>query len=293
MQWLAAQKPTGKTSVTIVRMQIAIQGALGSFHNQAALQIDPRADILSKNTFAEVFLAVANGESEYGICAIENNLHGPINEVYRLLERYDMWIVRDVTIAIGQQLIAAGPVSLEELAASSDVRILSQAPALAQVELWLDKYLPNAAREETPDTAGSVRHVMELGEPHILAVAGTLAAEMYDGTIVAHDIQDDPHNQTRFILFQRDHTEIANATHTSIILKTDHTSGALLRALQVFADEECNLTKLDSHPIPGDKRHYAFYIDYEIAHSETSTKITRALERQGCSVKTLGEYFSA
>jgi prephenate dehydratase len=286
-------KTMSKTSVTIVRMQIAIQGALGSFHNQAALQINPQADILPKNTFAEVFLAVANGESEYGLCAIENNLHGPINEVYRLLERYDMWIIRDVRISIAQQLIAAKSVSIEELAASSDVRVLSQAPALAQVELWLDKHLPNAVREETTDTAGSVRHIMEFGELHTLAVAGTLAAEMYGGVIVAGDIQDDAHNQTRFILFQRNHTEVVNAAHASMILKTDHTSGALLRALQVFADAGCNLTKLDSHPIPGDQRHYAFYIDYEIASPEIPAKITQALEQQGCSVKTIGEYFSA
>lgn len=282
-----------KTSVTIVRMQIAIQGALGSFHNQAALKIDPHAHVVPKNTFTEVFASVANSESEYGLCAIENNLHGPINEVYRLLERHHMWIVRDVTIAIGQQLIGPKPVSLEELAAASDVRILSQAPALAQVELWLDKHLPNAVREETPDTAGSVRYVTERGEPHTLAVAGTLAADMYNGTIVAHDIQDDPHNQTRFILFQREHTKTTQATHASMILKTDHTPGALLRALQVFAAANCNLTKLDSHPLVGDERHYAFYIDYEITSPAVPHAITTALEAQGCTVKALGEYFSA
>jgi len=273
-------------------MHIAIQGAFGSFHNEAALKIDPAAQIVPRQTFADVFNAVLAGEAEHGLCAIENSLHGPINEVYRLLERHEVWVTRDVRLHIAQQLIGFGPVSLEELAASPDVRVLSQAPALAQVELWLDANLPLAARVETHDTAASVQDVVELRSAHTLAVASRLAAETYGGVIVAEDIQDDPHNYTRFILFQKQRATTVNATHGSMILKTDHAPGALLRALQVFAQEGCNLTKLDSHPIPGDVRHYAFYIDYELTRPESTVVITEALEKQGCAVKLLGEYSS-
>lgn len=75
-----------------------------------------------------------------------------------------------------------------------------------------------------------------------------------------------------------------------MILETDHTPGALLRALQVFAGQNCNLTKFDSHPIPGNKQHYAFYIDCELSARNVSASIVATLENQGCSVKTLGEY---
>jgi prephenate dehydratase len=273
-------------------MQIAIQGAIGSFHNEAALKIDPEAQIVPQQTFADVFRAVLSSEAEYGLCAIENNIHGPINEVYRLLERHDVWVTRDVRLHIAQQLIGYGPVDLAELAGNPDVRVLSQAPALAQVELWLDEHLPLASRIETHDTAASVQDVVEQRSPHTLAVASRLAAETYGGIIVAADIQDEPHNYTRFILFQKQRSDMANATHASMILKTDHTPGALLRALEVFAAEGSNLTKLDSHPIPGDKRHYAFYVDYELTRLESSAVITAALEAQGCHVKLLGEYSS-
>lgn len=273
-------------------MQIAIQGAFGSFHNEAALKIDPHAVIVPQQTFADVFRAVLAGEAEYGLCAIENNIHGPINEVYRLLERHDVWTVQDVRLHIAQQLIGYGPVDLSELASDPDVRVLSQAPALAQVELWLEANLPLATRVETYDTAASVQDVVVLRSPNTLAVASRLAAETYGGTIIAEDIQDEPHNYTRFILFQKQRTDSVHATQGSMILKTDHTPGALLRALAVFAAEGCNLTKLDSHPIPGDQRHYAFYIDYELTRPESTAAITEALEKQGCSVKLLGEYSS-
>ncbi|HUB92949.1 MAG TPA: hypothetical protein VMB52_00405, partial [Verrucomicrobiae bacterium] len=84
-----------------------------------------------------------------------------------------------------------------------------------------------------------------------------------------------------------------DATNASLILKTDHTTGALLRALQVFADHMCNLTNLHSHPIPGDQRHYIFYVDYELPQPGVSSALTADLERCGYSVKPLGEYTSA
>lgn len=273
-------------------MKIAIQGEPGSFHSQAALLLEPTATVLPQSTFADVFQATLSGTADYGLCAVENNIHGSINEVYRLLERHSVWVVRDLRMRIAQQLIGPRAVSLEELATANDVHVLSQAPALAQVELWLNKHLPNAVREERSDTALSVREVVERGDPHQLAVAGMAAAETYGGTVVAADIQDESNNYTRFLLFCKDKRTIPNATHASMILKTDHTPGALLRALQVFAQHNSNLTKLDSHPIVGDQRHYAFYLDYELGAPGASTAIVRELEQQGCSVKLLGEYTS-
>jgi prephenate dehydratase len=271
-------------------MRIAIQGANGSFHHQAALQIEPHSEILSCDTFRDVFGAVIRGSAGKGLVAIENSLHGSINEVYRLLERHDVCITHDIRLHISQNLIGHPEVTLEELAQDPTTRVISQGPALAQVELWLDENLPNAHREEAHDTALSVRMVMESAVTHDVAVAGEFAAETYHGHIIAANIQDDPDNYTRFILFQKDHAAAPDATQASIILKTDHAAGSLLRALEVFAQSEANLTKLDSHPIPGDARHYAFYIDYELPASTDNQTLIDSLVAQGCTVKLLGEY---
>lgn len=272
-------------------MRIAIQGALGSFHHEAALQLEPSAEIVPQQGFADVFRAVLRGDVHYGLCAIENSLHGSINEVYRLLERHDVWIVRDLQMHITQNLIGPQAVELSELAASPDVRVLSQAPALAQVELWLDAHLPNAVREETHDTAATVERVVQLAQPHTLAIAGKLAAGTYGGTVVAADVQDDPHNYTRFILFQKDREAVPSATHASIILKTSHEPGALLHVLQLFDATGINLSKLDSHPIAGDQQHYRFYLDFAARFDAPAVReIFAQLEKQGCEVKVLGCY---
>jgi prephenate dehydratase len=271
-------------------VKVAIQGIEGSFHEEAAHNLVPDAEICPMANFQEVFEAVKDGTTSYGVSAIENSLHGSINAVYRLLDRYDLWIAGETSLHIEQFLIGGEAADLTALN-TRETRVLSQAPALAQVELWLDNNLPRARREETGDTAESVKTVLENGESNLVAVAGKRAAELYGGKILAGPINDDPNNYTRFVLLTREETIPADANRTSMILTTDHSPGALYNALGIFATHELNMSKLDSHPIPTDKRHYAFYIDVEAGAAQNGTKAAiEELQSHGYTVKILGSY---
>lgn len=273
-------------------MKIAIQGIEGSFHEEAAHKLVPSSSIkiIPCATFQQVFKEVEAGTCNAGVVAIENSLHGSINAVYRLLDRYNLWICGETTLEIEQYLIANHPMQISEIQ-GSNVRVLSQAPALSQVEQWLDANLPNAIRQETGDTAESVRLITNQPGGTNVAIAGKHAAKLYGGTIIAGPINDDPNNYTRFVMLTKKPCQMHDTNRTSIILKTDHQPGALLNALQIFAAENINLSKLDSHPIPGDARHYAFYIDYEAGlDSVASRSAISALKKYNCKVKVLGSY---
>ena len=269
-------------------MKVAIQGIAGSFHHEAAEKL-LGADIepLHCNTFQEVFAAVKDGQAERGVVAVENSLHGSINAVYRLLARKDVWVSGEVILHIQQYLIGAPGAKNQ----SAIKKVLSQAPALAQCELWLEAHLPEAHLEETHDTAESVRYVLEQADTSQAAIAGNRAADLYGGTILAGPINDDQHNYTRFFLLQDSKQHVPGADKTSIILETGHQPGALYRALGAFADAGINLSKLDSHPIAGDQQHYAFYIDFEAGlDTQLEHQILDTLRDQGCTVMVLGSY---
>jgi prephenate dehydratase len=273
-------------------MKIAIQGLIGSFHHEAAQKMlpDVSLEFLECQSFREVFASVVDGQADQGVVAVENSLHGPLNAVYRLLQEYHLWIANETTLHIKQYLIGHTGPSVESLNNTS-AQILSQAPALAQCEQWLDEHIPLAHRQETHDTAESVRYVIKQQETSLAAIAGQTAAELYGGAIIAGPINDDPHNYTRFVLLQKAPANTPDANRTSIILRTDHTPGALYRALGVFDAQGINLSKLDSHPIPDDTRHYAFYIDFEAGASSPATQSTlEELAKLGYSVKVLGSY---
>jgi chorismate mutase/prephenate dehydratase len=268
-------------------VKVAIQGREGSFHQQAAEELlGDQVTLLPCHTFAEVFDAVTAGAADLGIAAVENSLHGSINHVYRLLLSEQLRVVGEVFLHIEQQLIAASDRPL-----SSITRVLSQEPALAQCEQWLAIHLPDAVLEVTHDTADSVRAVLARSDEPLAAVASARAAALYGGHVLAGPINDDPHNYTRFFLISLDSDPVEGANRTSLVLVTNHEPGSLWNALGVFESTGINLSKLDSHPIAGDRRHYRFYVDLEAGVQEERTQ--RALEQlrgQGCVVDVLGSY---
>ncbi len=271
---------------------VAIQGIAGSFHHEAAekLLAEP-LELVSCKTFAAVFRAVRSGQADFGVAAIENSLYGSINAVYGLLAKQQLWVSAEVFLKIEQFLIAARPIPQKDFGKLEAV--LSQAPALAQCEQWLDTHI-GAVLEETHDTAASVQHIMRYPEKPLAAIAGKRAAERYGASVIAGPINDDPHNYTRFFLLQKVRRPSPDADKTSIILETGHTPGALYRALGVFAQHSINLSKLDSHPLPGDMWHYAFYIDFDASLQSKPGRIAvEQLERQGCTITVLGSYKGA
>lgn len=270
--------------------KVAIQGIKGSFHDQAAGILLPSTEVYECMTFQDVFDAVLRGETEYGIVAIENSIHGSINPVYRLLERHNVWVIGETTLTVDQYLIGPKEVSVAELNVP-EAEVRTMFPAFAQCELWLMEHLPLTQRIELYDTAFSVQTVVDEGNPLHVAIAGKHAAAVYGGKILVGPINDDPHNYTRFILLTKERPEINDANRTSIILTTGHKEGALYQAIGAFADAQINLSKLDSHPVPSDRRHYSFYIDLEAGEQdERVQQAFKALKEQGCGLKILGSY---
>jgi prephenate dehydratase len=69
------------------------------------------------------------------------------------------------------------------------------------------------------------------------------------------------------------------------------TAGTLYDALGVFSGLDINLTKLDSHTLPGKARRYAFYIDFDAnCDSEVGKKAIETIESLGWEITILGTY---
>lgn len=274
---------------TLTPMKVAIQGGPASFHDAVATRlIGPEIEFVYCDTFAEVFRSLADGAAEKAVVANENSLFGSIREVYDLLLAYQYPIVGEAVEHIHQQLIAAPGTAI------SDIReVYSHPVALDQCRHYLETTLPNAEIIEHHDTADAVRFVQEQGLKHAAAIAGTLAAERYNMSIIDKDIEDEPTNLTRFLLLDPSNTTpVAGANRAALILTTANRSGALYQALGIFAAHGINLTKLESRPIRGEAFRYQFYVDAETDAAQLAAVINE-LEKQDCTVLTLGHYPAA
>ena len=269
-------------------MRISIDGGLGSFHHAAALKwYGNDITIVPCESFKAVFEAIKNGQADAAMVAIENSFFGSINEVYDLLLKYKYPIVGEVPERIHQCLIGITDINFTEI-----THVYSQSMALAQCSYFIDSNLPQAKRVEHFDTAASVELISKLNDKQSVAIASSLAAKLHNCKVIKKGIENYDSNYTRFLALDPKAKANIKANKASLVLRTSHKPGALYKALGIFAENNANLTKLQSRPIPGKVWKYMFYIDFELAKDNLDTIIAE-LENIGCTVTFLGKYKSA
>lgn len=242
-------------------LSVSIQGYEGSFHQVAAQQYFGKdVNVIPCATFREVVKIASNKKlGDAGVMAIENSIAGSILPNYTLLQNNSkLKIVGEVYLPIKQHLLVNPGVKLEDIH-----EVHSHHMAIQQCMEYLDKF--NWKLVETDDTALSAKHVHQRKSKHIAAVASKLAADLFHLEVAAPNIHTQKSNYTRFLILNRTEEagEIADANKASINFETNHTKGSLAKVLGIIADEDINLSKLQSMPIAGTNFKYSFHADLE------------------------------
>jgi chorismate mutase/prephenate dehydratase len=97
------------------------------------------------------------------------------------------------------------------------------------------------------------------------AIASAEAGDRYGLVVLARDIANQAVNLTRFVVVAATPVDCDPKVDAKValVLGTRHERGALVRCLNVLADEGISLTKLESRPRPGVAWEYVFYVDVE------------------------------
>jgi prephenate dehydratase len=270
-------------------MRIAIQGEPGSFSHEAALLMEPQATIVPHALSVEVFKSVDCGKVDAAVIPIENSLAGSVVEHFDLLFQSEVHIEREALLRIRHNLIGVPGSRVDRIR-----QVFSHPVALAQCRRFFADH-PAITASPFYDTAGSVKHVMALGDGKMASIASEQAALAYGGQILAAGIEDNPANYTRFFLIRRgaDTHLLPDADKVSIAFTVENRPGTLVSALQVFAEHNTNLCKIESRPVQGQPWQYVFYVDYQVGHGTAPGAPLAPLRRQCLVVKELGQYQSA
>lgn len=267
-------------------MRVAIQGEPGSFSHEAALQAAGEATIFPCALSADVFAMVNEGRVDGAVIPIENSLAGPVAEHYDLLLAHDVAIESEWLLRIRHNLIALPGASLEKIE-----RVYSHPVALAQCRRFLTAH---SRMEAVPfyDTAGSVKQLMEQRDEKAAGIASAQAAEHYGGEILAAGIEDNPENYTRFFLIRKRSAVVMDGRpdKVSLAFTVENRPGTLVEALEVFASQGTNLTRIESRPVQGKPWEYVFFADYQLSSPETADAAVKLLAEHCSMVKELGRY---
>lgn len=249
---------------------IAFQGEHGAYSESAAFaHFGREIQTLPCVSFAELFEAVEQGKADKGMLPVENSIEGSVGAALDLLAKQGAVIEGEHKLPVHHCLIGHPGVLLENI-----TRVYSHPQALGQCREFLDKH----EWDIVPfyDTAGSVKMVKEEKMRNAAGIASALAAGIYEMEILAKNIETENTNTTRFLVLGTKTPEPSGNDKTSLVFRTKHEPGALLRVLEAFAKEGVNLTKLESRPVPKEPWTYSFFLDCE-GHKQDAA-LNRALD---------------
>jgi len=264
---------------------VAFQGELGAYSEEAAAGFfGAGVQVKPYENFDDVFRAVEQDEAQFGITPIENSLEGSISKSYDLLLDSSLKVCGEIELKVSHCLIANPGVTLASLK-----KIYSHPQALGQCQAFI-KHL-NCELVPTYDTAGSVKMIKEKGITDGAAIASARAAEIYNMNVINCGIEDNPHNFTRFFVLSKYDARPSGNDRTSIVFAVKHKPGSLFQFLEKLADNNINMSKLESRPTRQKPWDYNFYMDVD-GHREDKAfkKALMQLEDYAIFIKVLGSY---
>jgi chorismate mutase/prephenate dehydratase len=268
--------------------RVAVLGPEGTFCEQAAIEyFGGAADLIYCASFDEVFHATAAGSAQYGVVGVENSTEGVVTRSLDLFLHSPTHVVGEVSLLVRHHLLRSSN-SLEGVEA-----VLAHPQALAQCQTWLSKHLPNAERRAVSSNAEGAR--LASTNPAWAALAGERAATRFGLHIVAHAIQDDSYNRTRFSIICLPQTlampPASGRDCTSLIVSVPNRPGAVHDLLVPLKANNVSMTRFESRPARTGQWEYYFYIDLDGHPSQPNVAAALAELRGLCAFyKVLGAY---
>jgi chorismate mutase/prephenate dehydratase len=258
-------------------------GPEASFSNLAALKrFGSQVKYVACPGIPDVFLEVEKDVADYGVVPVENSIEGAVTHTLDMLVDSDLKICSQIILDVAHNLLANCPKDKIR-------RVYSNPQVLGQCRLWLQENLPHIEQIEVSSTTRAAQIAGK--EKNSACIASLLAGKVYKLNMIARDIEDSPHNITRFFVVGKNEAGKTGHDKTSILFSIKDKVGALHDMLLPFKKYKINLTKIESRPSKKRAWDYYFFVDLEGHKQEPRVqKALQELENKCKFLKILGSY---
>jgi chorismate mutase/prephenate dehydratase len=265
-------------------LKIGFLGPEGTFTQAAALkQFGHSVDTVALDAIPDVFREVESGACHYGVVPVENSTEGIISHTLDMFLNSPLQICGEVTLRIHHHLLSLQP-DLQSVH-----KVFSHQQSLAQCRLWLDRNLHRAEQIAVGSNAEAAQLAHK--EPNSAAIAGEMAAELYDLPRLAENIEDEPDNTTRFLVIGKQKAGASGEDKTTLLLSAHNVAGSLNKLLEPLAGHGISMTRIESRPSRRGMWDYVFFVDVEGHQDDPKLKKALAeLKDEARLFKVLGSY---
>jgi chorismate mutase/prephenate dehydratase len=250
-------------------LRVAYLGPDASYSHLAAIERFGRTvEYHPVSTISAVFEEVDRGHDDFGVVPIENSTDGRVTDTLEMFTRMPHLIIQaEVRLEIHHNLLAK--------CEPNQIRMVySKGQVLSQCRNWLAKNLPQAKTHVMHSTTAAAELASQSESD--AAIASRQAAARYGLRVLYANIEDEPDNETRFVVIGKQKSSRTGHDKTAVMFRLPHNPGSLVESLDIFKQNKINLTWIESFPARGAKNEYLFFIDFE-GHQEDA-KVARALK---------------
>ncbi len=266
--------------------RIAVQGIIGSFHEDAAVRyFDEEIEVVECKSFTSVCELIDADKVDYAVMAIENSIAGSLLKNYQLIRDYHLRIIGEIYLHIQLNLMVVPGVKADDI-----TDIYSHPVALQQCVEYIEKYYPNTDLHEGMDTAAAAKLISDEKLKNAAAIGNLRSAELYGLEILETGIETNKKNYTRFLILSKHGNPTEGTNKASICFEVGHFYGALARVLDIFAENKINLNKIQSVPILGKPNEYTIHVDVEWEEPKNYDRAIHQALKNVSSLAILGEY---
>jgi chorismate mutase/prephenate dehydratase len=265
-------------------LSVAYLGPEGTYTQAAVIKHFGQAvNSLDVKTIGDVFRVVEQGRAHFGVVPVENSTEGIITHTLDCFTNSDLKVCGEVQLPISHQLLSNAD------GLPSVTKVYAHPQALAQCRSWLERYLPDA--EIIAANSNAEAALIAAKDDSVAAIAGEIAAKLYNITILASGIEDEQNNTTRFLIIGNESYSASGEDKTTIMVSTPNKVGSLFELLKPLYDVGVDMSRIESRPSRQSNWDYVFFIDLR-GHVE-DPKVGKALdelESRSAFYKLIGSY---
>jgi chorismate mutase/prephenate dehydratase len=269
-------------------LRVACLGPKYSYSHLAAVaRFGEAVEHVPVGSIAAVFEEVNRRHVQFGLVPLENSTDG------RIADTLDMFIKLPNLKIRAEVRLRVHHCLLGRCEWGQVRRVYSKAQALSQCRNWLGKNVPQADQREVVSTTAAAELAQR--EEFAAAVASRGAAAAYRLNILAENIEDQPHNVTRFAVIAERAEQRTGRDKTTLMIRLANDVGSLNRAIAPLEKLGVNMTWIESFPVPegGSDRDpsYLFFLDVDGHVDDPPVQKALELVRKKCErLDILGSY---
>ena len=273
---------------------IAYLGPSGSYTEMAADYFADKYNLqgrpVEQKTIRQVAEFVDNNPNTLGVLPVENSIEGAVRETLDnliKLKNPNIKILSEVIMPIEHCLLAR---TTEFYSITGGV--ISHPQALAQCQNFIHTEMPY--RIETIESSSTAEAARSLANYNLTyaAIGSKKTASLYRLNILKENINDDKSNCTRFILIGDNEVSFVKGMQSSLAFSNENKPGALLDFLEIFRNNNINLSYISSRPSKNKFGEYIFIVNFD-GHTSTNQiiKTVEEMKQKTTFFRFLGSYF--